>query len=202
MSSRESFRALVQVLTDQAPAELSSTLYPMVSDMASAVSRSEDLDDRLLCHVRTALLCTDGVNANLYNALKRALEDFLTGVLSHEQVKTKLTLAGFTIFARPTPQMVADDLVTQARARAREHGQAWTDPIASTDSDGDLVLEWLSQDGGRRLTIFVDPCAKTTYLRAWGPNIHTQMQGGGLESIGHLLALLKTLEEPGLNAPH
>jgi hypothetical protein len=57
----------------------------------------------------------------------------------------------------------------------------WMDPLIVADAHGNVVFEWLNDH--KRLVVYVSPTS-VEYLKAWGPDIWSDMEDGEIEAPG------------------
>lgn len=57
--------------------------------------------------------------------------------------------------------------------------EKWLDPLIVADAHGNVVFEWLN--GNNRLVVYVSP-ETVEYLKAWGPDIWSDMKDGVVET--------------------
>lgn len=51
-------------------------------------------------------------------------------------------------------------------------------PLLSSDENGRPTLEWWHE--GRKLTVYIE---KAVFVKAWGPNVITEMEDGEIETV-------------------
>jgi hypothetical protein len=98
--------------------------------------------------------------------------------------------AGVVVPDPPPPLDRADVWLADA---SRIIGRSLARPNRSNGSFGEDVIEWWH--GDRKLTVYLDD-DKIDYLKVWGPDVHSQMQEGELDSDERLRELWAWLNEP------
>lgn len=73
----------------------------------------------------------------------------------------------------------AADIVSAFRALSIRHNRVWLNPNVTMSPEGNIVLEWWY--GPKTLTIYV-AAANSSFVLAWGPNMHSEMEDGKLDS--------------------
>jgi hypothetical protein len=71
---------------------------------------------------------------------------------------------------------------------AREQNLPFMVPSLSSEGNGNLCAEWW-QGKERSLSLFVGADGSISYLRAWGPNMHQEMEDGELEADSQIAGL-------------
>ncbi len=167
-------------------------LRPVLEEIAQATGHRKTDEDKFLRYISTILLMSRP-GSELLALFMDVVTRVHNGALTIRQARRELVLAGFSVWPRATPECVVEMILTEGPRAAQTYGVTWVAPIQSTDSDGDIVLEWLNADGTKRVTVFVESSGNVTYLVATGSNIHDYMRDGDLRSIEHLVELLGQL---------
>jgi hypothetical protein len=69
-------------------------------------------------------------------------------------------------------------------------GLDWKKPHVTANSEGDVVFEWWHKE--HDLTFYISEL-EVEYVKAWGVNIHSEMEEGCIDSINTFLDLWKWL---------
>jgi hypothetical protein len=69
-------------------------------------------------------------------------------------------------------------------------GLNWKKPHVTANSEGDVVFEWWQKE--HDLTLYISD-KQVEYVKAWGVNIHSEMEDGCIDSIKTFLDLWKWL---------
>jgi hypothetical protein len=69
-------------------------------------------------------------------------------------------------------------------------GLNWKKPHVTASSEGEVVFEWWHEE--RDLTLYIS-VLEIEYVKAWGMNIHSEMEEGCIDSINTFLDLWKWL---------
>lgn len=97
----------------------------------------------------------------------------------------------------PSPQTVAAarEALALLHAGALARGVPWREPHVSADERGQVTLEWWAGAGAgtRTLTVFVRPGGRVDYLKAWGPDIESEMEDGELSRLSDFAVLSRWL---------
>ena len=86
----------------------------------------------------------------------------------------------------------AEVVVALLRQLLADHGLHWHAPtVAHDESDNTVEISWWRAN--KSLIITIAPDNPVTYLKAWGPNIYTDMEEGQAPSAAQLVALWQWL---------
>jgi hypothetical protein len=86
----------------------------------------------------------------------------------------------------------ADQFVASLRRLIAKGARKWHAPTIAHDEDEDAVeISWWRAD--KSLIITIEPDSPITYLKAWGPNIHSDMEEGENPSAERLIELWQWL---------
>ena len=93
----------------------------------------------------------------------------------------------------PSPEIIvhAREALALLQAGALARGVAWVEPHMSCNERGQVTLEWWKEN--RTLTLYVRSGNELDYLKAWGSDIASEMQEGGIEGLGDFIALSQWL---------
>lgn len=72
---------------------------------------------------------------------------------------------------------------------------SWPAPHISLDENEGITFEWWRNH--KVLTLFVTPAGTIEWLKAWGPNMWTEMEDGESPTNDELLALFYWICAPG-----
>lgn len=85
-----------------------------------------------------------------------------------------------------------DHFIATLRQVIIQHGLKWHAPTISYDESDDTTdISWWREN--KSLIITVEPENPISYLKVWGPNIHSEMEEGQDTSSNHLLELWQWL---------
>jgi hypothetical protein len=86
----------------------------------------------------------------------------------------------------------ADVFTVALRRLLTQHGIKWHAPTVSYDeSDNSVEISWWRANKSLIITVELD--APITFLKAWGPNIHSEMESGENPSKAQLIDLWQWL---------
>ncbi len=83
--------------------------------------------------------------------------------------------------------------VDRLRSVAIRNGLWWQKPLVNMNIDSEIVLEWWHKS--RKLTIYISHDDTVDFVKVWGPDVHTQMEDGSLESKSDLVSILNWIAD-------
>ena len=86
----------------------------------------------------------------------------------------------------------AEQFIASLRQLLAQKGLKWHAPtVSQNEEENSIEISWWRAD--KSLIITVEPDSPTSFLKVWGPNIHSEMDGGENPSDNQLIELWQWL---------